>query len=368
MRILLLTDDMMIGGVPRHVVDLANGIAKKGGMVSVAASDGPSRKRLMTDVPFVPIPIIRSSNGRKNWLSAGSVIRSLIRFVKINRINVVHSHKRYSDLIGRLVARATRAHHLSTCHNVFHNYYRISVFGDQTIACCDYVRDVLINKFALSEESVRRVYYGIAPMEAHGNEKRSQLFQGMKLLPTDRVILSIGHLSPAKDRTTLIHGLAGIRATLEQENARCIIVGDGPESGSIRNLIAKLNLNHRVHICSPDSDIAGLISISEFLVLTSIQEGLPYVLLEAASLGKPHVATNVGGIPEFIDDGKTGLLVQPLDAEAVGKAIERMLRSKRLVQDLGEKAREKFFAQHTLERFLDDMMSIYESSMSAVTS
>ena len=98
----------------------------------------------------------------------------------------------------------------------------------------------------------------------------------------------------------------------------------------------------------------------DFLVLLSKTEGLPLVILEAMSLQKPVVATNVGGIPELVEDGKTGILVPPNNSNMLVQAMLRLLQNHSLTQEMGEAAFERVRERFSKERMCERILNLYD--------
>ena len=116
--ILLLTDEMNPGGVARHVVDLANGLTEKGMTPIVAANDGPFRLRLHKEIAFVNLPFLMSKSGRKRFFGLLASYKILTPIIRREKVILIHSHKRYTDVLGRILARRMSLPHISTCHSV----------------------------------------------------------------------------------------------------------------------------------------------------------------------------------------------------------------------------------------------------------
>ena len=161
--ILLLTDEMNPGGVARHVVDLANGLRDKGMTPIVAANDGPFRLRLNKEIAFVNLPLFIPKSGRKHFFGLLASYKILVPIIRRENIIVIHSHKRYTDLLGRVLARRMSLPHISTCHNIFTSMKHVSFFGDTTIACSKAAQEMLIGDFRKEAKTVTQIYYGILP-------------------------------------------------------------------------------------------------------------------------------------------------------------------------------------------------------------
>jgi glycosyltransferase involved in cell wall biosynthesis len=363
MRILLLCDDLDLRGGPKHVVELSEGLVSRGHSVVVCASDGPLRSRLDPSVKFVHVPIVYKGSSRKNVAAIPATLTSLHRTIRAFRIDIIHSHKRYSDALARIAARVSGIPHVSTCHNTFSNYRRITRFGDVTIACCEHVRNMLIGDFHKSPQSVKTIYIGMQPLNARSEDDIDNFRRFLGLAPYVRVVASVGSLTLQKDRITLLESVKRVQTVLRNVKAVCIILGEGPEESTLKQFIKTNRLEDIVRIVPATTDVTSLMSVTEFLMLSSVQEGLPYVLLEAASLCKTHIATNVGGVSEFVVDGETGILVPPKTPERLASAIQFLLENPKVRLTIGRNARKKFERQHDFQHFIDETLNVYEMAL-----
>jgi glycosyltransferase involved in cell wall biosynthesis len=365
MNILLLNDDLEIGGVPRHVTDLANGLAARGHRVVVAATDGPMRPRLSTEVEYVPLQIIRSCNQDKDIVGTLSSMLRLTARLRHQAFDLIHSHKRYSDLLARILARRHRIRHISTCHNAFNNHIRVSVFGEYTIACAAEIGSLLVHRFRVPPDRICTIYCGIDPIPTASRDEIRSLCNHYHLSPNTRVFGTVGHLSPAKDHATLLRAIKILEKEGHLERAVCFVAGDGSERMRLSALAYELGLSAVVRFLDP-TEASNVLQLAEFFVLTSRCEGLPYVLLEAASLGKPFIATDVGGVREFVLDGVTGLLVPPERPDRIAQSIQRLLNDPALVHTLGASARRLYEARHTFSSFISNTERLYKQALSSL--
>jgi glycosyltransferase involved in cell wall biosynthesis len=148
-------------------------------------------------------------------------------------------------------------------------------------------------------------------------------------------ILCVGRLAPEKGHLVLLDALA----LLAQQGLpyHCTIVGDGPLRAAIEAKAQTLRLtNFLTFTGSVDpARVAALCSIADVVVLASFTEGIPVVLMEAMAQGKPVVATRVGGVPELVENGITGLVVAPGDAQELADALYRILNDSKLAREMG---------------------------------
>jgi len=126
--------------------------------------------------------------------------------------------------------------------------------------------------------------------------------------------------------------------------------GDGSERERLQQIVLELGLREDVEMIGFVSDIPAFLSTIDIFVLPSVYEGLGVAILEAMAAGKPVVATRVGGIPELVSDAATGLLVPPMNPQALTEAISKLLSQPGLAQQMGEKGRGRVRKDFTVEQ------------------
>jgi glycosyltransferase involved in cell wall biosynthesis len=189
------------------------------------------------------------------------------------------------------------------------------------------------------------------------------------------LILGVGRLVEKKGFDVLVHACALLR---DRKIAfRCDIVGKGPQEHALRQLIAELKLEDRVHLIGPRSQDALVTAYREAAIFAlpcvvgadGNRDGLPTVLLEAMAMQLPVVSTDVTGVPEIVDDSKTGFVVPQNSAAAIAVALEHLLNDRTLRERMGAAGRERVlrdFNLHTnvavLRRWLTSSQPIPEPS------
>jgi glycosyltransferase involved in cell wall biosynthesis len=128
-----------------------------------------------------------------------------------------------------------------------------------------------------------------------------------------------GRLAWVKNQALFLQACAGVFARMPQIKA--VLVGDGPEEGNLRRLAKKLGIGENVIFAGWRNDLPRCLSALDIFVLSSRSEVAPWVLLESMALGVPVISTNVGGVPEMVENGRTGLLVPTEDAQSLAQAI-----------------------------------------------
>ena len=140
------------------------------------------------------------------------------------------------------------------------------------------------------------------------------------------LIVTAGRLVPVKGYTYLVAALAQV--ITEIPNIRLVFLGDGELRGELSGQVKTLGLEKQVLFLGMRNDVPEIISCSDLFVLPSINEGFGVVLLEAMAMKCPIVATNVGGVPEVVLDGETGILVPPGDPVQLARGIIRLLKDR----------------------------------------
>jgi glycosyltransferase involved in cell wall biosynthesis len=284
MNILIVAEDFLLNGVTRHICDLANGLAEAGHMGIVAATPCEQSKRLNSQISFVPLFLCRPETDKKILSGIVKSLRILITVIQQNHIDIIHTHKRYADILGRIAARMTGIKHISTCHNEFTSHRWLSLFGDRTIAPSEPIAHMLVHVFRLPEDHVKIVYHGIKPLNRQAPEALQRQRQVLGIESDVKIVLSVGHMNRQKDRTTLIEAIHLLHARRQFDNAVCLIVGEGDECSKIQTLIHRYRLEAHIKVLPANSDIELLNNIADFCVVSSLYEAGPYVVFEAASL------------------------------------------------------------------------------------
>lgn len=167
----------------------------------------------------------------------------------------------------------------------------------------------------------------------------------------------VARLSPEKDIPTLLQAAA--IALQREPSFRLEIAGNGPLRGALEMQLGERGLRHGVRFLGQVDDVAGLLARARMFVLSSISEGVSLTLLEAMARGLPLVATAVGGNPEVVDDGVTGLLVPPRNPEAMASALLRLHQDASLRERMGRQGRERVERQFDIRRTVAAYEALY---------
>jgi glycosyltransferase involved in cell wall biosynthesis len=237
----------------------------------------------------------------------------------------------------------------------------LSYFADWIVSNSEAGREAVCQR-GIPRKKARVIYNGVN-MErlkvdiARANEIRKRL----NIPANGKVVGIMGSLTPVKDLATFLRAAAIINRS--EPDARFIILGDGPLRPDLEQLSQELGIVSKTHFLGQQHDVANYLSLFDISVLTSQTEGCSNALIEAMALGKPVVATDVGGNRELIRQDDNGFLVPFGDAKAVAEAILSLLRTPSKTKEMGKRAKELAMNQFSLKKMIEQYQSLYEETL-----
>ncbi len=228
------------------------------------------------------------------------------------------------------------------------------------LAVSGYVRRRLIESDHAPPNKVRVLYNGVDVGRFRPRPDAQGLAAArarLGLSPENEVVTSVGQLIEAKGMSYLIDAAAELR---DRPQLVVLIVGDGDRRSALADQVRRLGLGERVRLLGGRDDVDEILAVSDLFVCPSVwDEALGYVNLEAMAAGLPVVASRMGGIPEAVRDGETGLLTSPRDAKALAEAIERLLADPERRQAMGRAGRRRVEESFSMERAIEDTVALY---------
>jgi len=201
------------------------------------------------------------------------------------------------------------------------------------------------------------IHNGVAIPDNPQPETRGRVRQELGLPPGAPLVAAICRLAPCKGVQFFLAAAANLAS--RWPDVRFLIVGDGPSRGELERTAARLGLTGRLLFTGSRSDIPEVLAELRVCVLPSLFEGLPNILLESMAMRIPVVATRVGGTPEAVEDGVTGILVPPRDPGSLARAVEHLLEDPEAGRRMGEAGRERVIARFSIERMVRATESLY---------
>ena len=365
-RIVHVLDNLNIGGTELNAVRTAERTDRDRFDIRFLCiqPEGPLRARL--DAAGIPVGSISIDS----LLSASALRRGLeIRdMVRRERIHVVHAHDPYANVLaapfvrlanrGAVIAshRWWRAVHAPRVRFANRVAYR---FAHRVLANSPAIGDLVVREEGVSRDRVV-VIPNFVEDEAFTplpEDRRASLRQRVGLTPHDVAIGVMANLYPVKNHAMLLRAAARLKDAWP--SVRFVIVGEGREREALEQQRHDLQLEDLVLLPGRLTNEPGFAGILDIAVLTSREEGFPNWIVEAMAAGRPVVATNVGGVPDALLDGVTGVLVPVDDDELLAQSIDRLLRDGDLRNRMGVEARSRARSLYHADTIMRSLESLY---------
>jgi len=312
---------------------------------------------LLADIARRKIEFHEVGGERRGGFSPGMILR-LSELLRRLQIDVCHTHNIAAEIYGHMGVILARTpiliHHE---HGTLHSDQPPRLLlkrafaprKDHWIAVSDYVRRFLVGRAGIPAEKVTVIHNGLPP----GSEEQN---------PTaNTAVCTVTRLSPEKGVETLIDAWAEVNRAAPE--ASLSIVGAGHLAASLNRRAADLGIMGSVRFLGFQRPPLESVRDCSIFVLPSRSEGFGMALLEAMRAGKAVVASRVGGVPEFVEDGRNGLLVPPDDPAALSDAILRLLRNPERAMELA-RAGQRTADGFTLDRAVRGISGLYEGVIS----
>ncbi|MFX4262622.1 glycosyltransferase [Pelotomaculum propionicicum] len=351
------------GGAEKHILNLAGAVDPQAVEITVCC---------LFSAPFVEVAAragIKALSVPMRSKADFGVVRKLAAQIQGGRYDIVHTHGVRANLLGRLAARqAGKKKVITTVHSLLERDYQGIInrsannlaerstrcLTDHFIAVSQGLKDRLVaggvpaNTVTVIHNGI--LLDGIRPSDAAGPAVRE------RFSPGDGALVGIvARLHAVKGHRYFIE--AAREVLRQRPQTRFLIVGDGPYRPVLEKLTGGMGLNDKVVFTGFIEDIYTLMAELDLLVISSLWEGFGLTAIEAMVLGVPVVATEVGGLPEVVRHGETGLLAPPANAAALAKSIVWMLdhplEAREMAAKGGEIVRRKFTAGEMARRTVD---------------
>jgi len=349
MRILQISSARSIGGGERHVVDLSNGLAKRGHDVFVALAPGSPLFAELSDYRETNVVVCTFRNALD--LSAATV---LTKFVRENKIELINVHLAKDYPIAAAVSLAEKIPYVITRHVLF-PMSRIHRFvlrdASFVIAPSNAVAASLKRQRIFREEKIVTIRYGLDPAK----------FPEREIAAHDGVIVgSVGNLDPVKGFDVLIRAAAIVKE--RRPDATFTIVGedrsrDRSNEKDLRELVAALGLADTVKFAGFSDNIADVLRGFDIFVLASRSESFGFVIAEAMLSGVPVIATETEGAKEIISDPSLGRIVPIESPEKLAEAILKLFSEDH--RELTRSARRHVVENFSVQRMIDETEALY---------
>ncbi|GAB6180451.1 glycosyltransferase [Desulfotomaculum defluvii] len=354
------------GGMKNHLINLIRYTDKNKFSISVACPPSTVlwEELYHMGVNLIPIPLEGEISPSKDY----ATIHTLVKYLHQSRTTILHTHSSKAALVGRIAGIIARTPVIIfTAHNsIFYEEWPwwkkkiyamiekiLARFTDRIITVSDALKKELMEKEEISSGRLTTIYNGIEIEKFDIDYNNEEIRKNLNIPVSGMVIGTIARLAPQKGISYLLKAASH----LKEYNVTLLIVGDGPLRQELEKEVLSLGLGDRVVFAGMRENIAQVLAALDIFVLPSVTEGLPLTILEAMAAAKPIVATRVGGVPEAILDGRSGIVVPPKDPEALAVALAGLLGEKDRLVPMGKcgqkHVNEKFSITFMVEKTMD---------------
>ena len=333
----------------------------------IVGIDGDSKAMRALDLEPLPIYTVPTLASKRGWLLPA--LTSVIRILRAEKFDIVHTMLIQSDVLGTIAAKLVgssivvssvvgypyRAKTPRVKKWIYRCFYRIvHPFLDRIVAVSHKTRTDLISDFGVTPAKVDVVYLGLD----------ERFLKDCEHVPPPNfsklVIGTMAELITEKGVGDFID--AAMTILRQVPTARFVIAGDGPERANLTRKVEAYGISDMVQFQGWVTSCVDWLRSVTLFVLPSYEEGLPWSLLEAMACRRPAVATDVGGIPEIISHGQTGLLVSPGQPESIAKAVLRMVHDPEWALQIGKRGGNEVAARFTSRMEVSAMEALYDEA------
>jgi glycosyltransferase involved in cell wall biosynthesis len=376
LRVLRAITRLNIGGPAIHAILLTQGLQDdRFSSVLVTGLEGP-REGSMRDLAMkhgVQPRVLRELGREVSPLNDLRAVLSMYRMIRGSRPHIVHTHMAKAGTAGRLAARLGRVPIVvHTFHgHTFHSYWgpvksavflqierTLGAMTDRVVAITD-------------AQKADIAHYGVAPLSKivtiplgleiepmlQAEQHRGRLRAELGVSTVQPLIGIVARLVPIKAHEVFLEAAAIVRAT--SPGSTFLIIGDGERRSELESMARQLGIADATRFLGWRDDMREVYADLDVVTLCSNNEGSPVALIEALAAARPVVSTRVGGVPNVVQDGESGLLVPPREPAAFADAILALLKDPNRAARFGEAGRRAVFPRHSSRRLVQDVERLY---------
>lgn len=364
-RVAYCIDGMGVGGTELNALRTAEQLDRTRFAISVVAlrAHGPLRARYdAAAIPVHSVPI-RSLYHPTTAVAAGRLASYFAR----ERVDIVHCHDAYTNIFAATAARLSSTPVVLTSRRWLETPFRSRSLAVANAVAYRLADRVIANSTSVArslekKERINPRHITVVPnfveeeaFVAPSLDERSRIRHELQLEDDALVVGVVARLALPKDHVTLLAAAQRLRDRFPK--LRIVLVGDGPRRSTIEAEARAIGVDDIVSFAGTRPSRPSMHHLFDVAVLPTFQEGFPNSILEAMAAARPVIASAVGGVPDAVVDGETGLLVPPADPARLAEALAKLLSNPSLRQTLGEagrsRARREFHSSNVIPRLAD---------------
>jgi glycosyltransferase involved in cell wall biosynthesis len=320
---------------------------------------GDSLDRL-EEIPNLKYEIRNFSTGIKNIFFGLGFYTQLKENVLKNKIDLIHTHHRFPEFISTKIGKELSIKTVTSAHSFVTGFKYNSFASDLVISVSNSISNFLIKNYNIKKEKLITLYNPVDQFSQFDIMKIN-LFRTKYNISTDRkVLLFMGRLNRVKGLDTILKSFEIVRE--KNSNVVLIINGQFRDKKFKRH---SFSANSSILFVPPQKDSYYLFAIADIVLLPSREDPFPFVMIESGRFKKPFIGGNTGGIAEFIEDGKNGLLVDPGNPQQLAEKIIYLLNNPNVGKMLGENLFSKVNTLCDLNNYFSNVEKIYNSLLAS---
>ena len=365
-KLMLLAIGLGVGGTETHILELASRIDRSRFDVTVCTLK--SGGRVAEELQARGIRVLSLDGTGK--LDARVLFR-LLKIIRDERPDVIQAFLFWANVAARICGRIVRTFAIiSSYHDeivsegwIARLVDRLTLKWTHAILCCsDAVRRSVVSRIGGKRDQFTVIPFGVDVDRFESTSAATRRELGLQ--DGGVVIGTVCRLvEPKKGLSILLQAMFELKRRLGKPPCQLLIVGDGPARETLESLRDRLTLSRWVVFTGMRRDIPRVLHSLDAFVLPSLYEGFGIAILEAMAVGKPVIATTVGGIPEFVVPGETAVLVEPGNVVALANAIESVLSNPDRARDMGAKGRARVLAHYGISTVVRQHEALYETCL-----
>ena len=346
------------GGQEIRILAESLAFIKKGYEITIAAQPKSQlyKKSKQAGVPTFELKM----NKGLNLLA----IYSLVKFIKKNKIQIVHTHSSVDSRTAGIAARickikVVRSRHISIpISKSFITYWQYMKLADKVITSGRDIRNIMIERNKMSPNNIISAPAGANTEQFNIDRELKNIRPSYNINEKHFLVGIVSVLRSWKGHTYLIEAIEIIRKTIP--NIRLIIVGAGPQKKTLERLIAQLDLKNNIILTGHQSDPAPFYKAMDLMILPSYAgEATSQVLPQAMLMGKPVISTETGGLTEVVIHNETGIVVPSKNSQAIANAIKNLYKNKKLRLRIASQGREHALNYFTFDKMIRTTDKVY---------
>jgi glycosyltransferase involved in cell wall biosynthesis len=384
-RVLRVIARLNVGGPSLHVSYLAEGLASRGYVTTLAAgeiSEGEASMAFVAEQRGIDIQPVPELQREVSPLGDSKAVRHLARLIVQERPHVLHTHTAKAGAVGRAAARLAGSTRPPVVVHTFHGHTLEGYFGpakqaayriveralahetDALIAVSPEVRDDLLAIGVGRASQYAVVRLGIELSErTEGAERGGELRDALGIARERFTVGWVGRMTAVKRADDVLQALRLLHD--RGHDAALVMVGDGPDRPELEALARELGIEDSTRFVGYQHEVGPWFHAFDALLLPSRNEGTPVSAIETLAAGRPVVASRVGGLPDVVQDGVDGYLVPVGDVAAAAGMLARLADDPELRRRMGSTGRERVLARYQVPRLVEDVDRLYRALLAA---